>query len=202
MATLAVLPTVWVRDLSLLSYISAGGVVASVLVVLGLCWFGLVDNVGFHHKGTTLSLSTLPVAIGLCGYCNSGHAGFSNICTSMAKPNQFPSVLLACFGICSLMYAGTAVVGYTMFGEATESQFTLNLPKDLIASKIAVWTTVYAQQNHRTSLVISTLIVGLSIPFFGLLMSLIGSLLTMLVTLILPPACYLSILRGKVSRIQ
>ncbi|KAH1064620.1 hypothetical protein J1N35_029607 [Gossypium stocksii] len=54
----------------------------------------------------------------------------------------------------------------------------------------------------RTSLVISTLIVGLTIPFFGLVMSLIGSLLTMLVTLILPPACYLSILRGKVTRIQ
>ncbi|XVF75574.1 hypothetical protein PTKIN_Ptkin13bG0197900 [Pterospermum kingtungense] len=54
----------------------------------------------------------------------------------------------------------------------------------------------------RTSLVISTLIVGLCIPFFGLVMSFIGSLLTMLVTLILPPACYLSILRGKVTRIQ
>ncbi|XVE75388.1 hypothetical protein DITRI_Ditri12bG0090400 [Diplodiscus trichospermus] len=54
----------------------------------------------------------------------------------------------------------------------------------------------------RTSLVISTLIVGLTIPFFGLVMSLIGSLLTMLVTLILPPACYLSILRSRVTRIQ
>ncbi|XVF83135.1 hypothetical protein PTKIN_Ptkin16aG0109200 [Pterospermum kingtungense] len=54
----------------------------------------------------------------------------------------------------------------------------------------------------RTLLVISTLIVGVSIPFFGLVMSLIGSLLTMFVTLIIPPACYLSILRGKVTRIQ
>ncbi|KAK8643344.1 hypothetical protein V6N13_012647 [Hibiscus sabdariffa] len=232
MATLAVLPTVWLRDLSVLSYISAGGVVASIMVVLCLFWVGLVDKVGFHNKGTPLNMATLPVAVGLYGYCYSGHAVFPNIYTSMAKPNQFPSVLLACFAICSLLYAGTAVMGYTMFGEATESQFTLNMPKDLIASKIAVWTTVvnpftkYALtmspvamsleelipsshlKSHiyailiRTSLVISTLIVGLSIPFFGLVMSLIGSLLTMLVTLILPPACYLSILRGKVTRIQ
>ncbi|XVE75387.1 hypothetical protein DITRI_Ditri12bG0090300 [Diplodiscus trichospermus] len=143
MTTLAVLPTVWLRDLSVLSYISAGGVVASILVVLCLFWVGLVDQVGFHNKGTTLNLSTLPVAIGLYGYCYSGHAVFPNIYTSMAKPNQFPSVLLACFGICSLLYAGTAIMGYTMFGEATESQFTLNMPKDLIASKIAVWTTVH-----------------------------------------------------------
>ena len=33
-------------------------------------------------------------------------------------------------------------MGYKMFGESTMSQFTLNLPQDLVASKIAVWTTV------------------------------------------------------------
>lgn len=54
----------------------------------------------------------------------------------------------------------------------------------------------------RTALVISTLLVGLTVPFFGLVMALIGSLLTMLVTLILPCACFLSILRGKITRFQ
>ncbi|CAH8376219.1 unnamed protein product [Eruca vesicaria subsp. sativa] len=229
LTTIAVLPTVWLRDLSLLSYISAGGVIASVLVVLSLFWIGLVDEVGIHSKGTTLNLSTLPVAIGLYGYCYSGHAVFPNIYTSMANPNQYPSALLTCFTICTLMYAGVAIMGYTMFGEATESQFTLNLPQDLVATKIAVWTTVkstYAltlspvalsleelipsrhNKSHwyaigiRTALVFSTLLVGLAIPFFGLVMSLIGSLLTMLVTLILPPACFLSIVRRKVTRTQ
>ncbi|KAI5575306.1 hypothetical protein POPTR_010G226000v4 [Populus trichocarpa] len=232
MTTLAVLPTVWLRDLSVLSYISAGGVIASVLVVLCLFWIGLIDNVGIHSEGTVLNLGTLPVAIGLYGYCYSGHAVFPNIYTSMAQPNRFPAVLLACFGLCTLMYAGVAYMGYTMFGEKTESQFTLNLPQDLVASKVAVWTTVvnpftkYAltmspvamsleeliPSNHmkshmyaiciRTALVISTLLVALSIPFFGLVMSLIGSLLTMLVTLILPCACFLSILRGKATRFQ
>lgn len=232
MTTLAVLPTVWLRDLSVLSYISAGGVIASVLVVLCLFWIGLIDNVGIHSEGTVLNLGTLPVAIGLYGYCYSGHAVFPNIYTSMAQPNRFPAVLLACFGLCTLMYAGVAYMGYTMFGEKTESQFTLNLPQDLVASKVAVWTTVvnpftkYAltmspvamsleeliPSNHmkshmyaiciRTALVISTLLVALSVPFFGLVMSLIGSLLTMLVTLILPCACFLSILRGKATRFQ
>uniref|UniRef100_A0A6N2LZU0 Amino acid transporter transmembrane domain-containing protein n=1 Tax=Salix viminalis TaxID=40686 RepID=A0A6N2LZU0_SALVM len=252
MTTLAVLPTVWLRDLSVLSYISAGGVIASVLVVLCLFWIGLVDNVGIHSKGTALNLGTLPVAIGLYGYCYSGHAVFPNIYTSMAHPDRFPCTSLSMlpefssipyfmfprfrypcsFGVCTVMYAGAAYMGYTMFGEETESQFTLNLPHDLVASKIAVWTTVvnpftkYAltmspvamsleeliPSNHmkyhmyaiciREALVISTLLVALSIPFFGLVMSLIGSLLTMLVTLILPCACFLSILRGKATRFQ
>ncbi|RHN81465.1 putative amino acid transporter, transmembrane domain-containing protein [Medicago truncatula] len=140
-AALAVLPTVWLRDLSVLSYISAGGVIASVLVVLCLLWIG-IEDVGFQRSGTTLNLGTLPVAIGLYGYCYSGHAVFPNIYTSMAKPNQFPAVLVACFGVCTLLYAGGAVMGYKMFGEDTLSQFTLNLPQDLVATKIAVWTTV------------------------------------------------------------
>uniref|UniRef100_A0A1J3HKX4 Vacuolar amino acid transporter 1 n=2 Tax=Noccaea caerulescens TaxID=107243 RepID=A0A1J3HKX4_NOCCA len=232
LTTLAVLPTVWLRDLSILSYISAGGVIASVLVVLCLFWIGLVDEVGIHSKGIPLNLATLPVSVGLYGYCYSGHGVFPNIYTSMAKPSQFPAVLLTCFGICTLMYAGVAVMGYTMFGEATESQFTLNMPQDLVASKIALWTTVvnpftkYAltlspvamsleellPSNHgksrfyaiaiRSALVFSTLLVGLAIPFFGLVMSLIGSFLTMLITLILPPACFLSILRTKVTPTQ
>ncbi|KZV24260.1 vacuolar amino acid transporter 1 [Dorcoceras hygrometricum] len=239
MTTLAVLPTVWLRDLSVLSYISAGGVVASILVVACLFWAGLVDHVGFQTKGTVLNLSTLPVAIGLYGYCYSGHAVFPNIYTSMAKPSQYPYVLLTSFGICTVLYAGVAVFGYTMFGESTQSQFTLNMPQDLVTSKIAVWTTsrlfcfvytltmiTYALTMSpvamsleelipssrtksymysiiiRTALVISTLVVGLSIPFFGLVMALIGSLFTMLVTLIIPCACYLSILRGKINLFQ
>ncbi|KAG5237758.1 amino acid transporter AVT1C [Salix suchowensis] len=205
MTTLAVLPTVWLRDLSVLSYISAGGVVASVLVVLCLFWIGLVDNVGIHSKGTALNLGTLPVAIGLYGYCYSGHAVFPNIYTSMAKPDRFPAVLLACFGVCTVMYAGAAYMGYTMFGEETESQFTLNCP--MIYQPFTKYALTMSPSHMyaiciRTALVISTLLVALSIPFFGLVMSLIGSLLTMLVTLILPCACFLSIVRGKATRFQ
>ncbi|KAK9750228.1 hypothetical protein RND81_02G181300 [Saponaria officinalis] len=230
--TIAILPTCWLRDLSILSYISAGGVVASVLVVLCLFWVGLVDKVDFAGKGSVLNLPTLPVAIGLYGFLYSGHAVFPNIYSSMANPRQYPVVLLTSFAICTLMCGGAAVLGYLMFGESTESQFTLNLPPDLFASKLALWTTVvnpftkYALtlspvamcleelipsrhlKSHlypiliRTALVISTLLVGLSIPFFGLVMALIGSLLTMLVTFILPCACYLSILRDKVTYLQ
>lgn len=230
LATLVVLPTVWLRDLSVLSYISAGGVLASATAFLCLIWAGLIDDVGFHNEGTALNLSTLPVAIGLYGYCYAGHAVLPNIYSSMEKPSQFPLVLFTCFGICTLMYAGVAVTGYKMFGEFTRSQFTLNMPHNLVASKIAVWTTVvnpltkYAltmipvsmsmeeliprNKSHiysiliRTTLVISTLIVGLTIPFFGLVMALIGSLLTMLISLILPCACSLRILKGKVTRSQ
>ncbi|KAI4370667.1 hypothetical protein MLD38_018991 [Melastoma candidum] len=142
-AVLAILPTVWLRDLSVLSYISAGGVLASIMGVLCLFWLGLVDRVGFHSESTTtINLATLPVAIGLYGYCYSGHAVFPNIYTSMANPSQYPSFLATCFLICTLMCAGVGILGYLMFGDMTRSQFTLNMPQEYVASKIAVWTTV------------------------------------------------------------
>ncbi|XP_039145241.1 amino acid transporter AVT1B-like [Dioscorea cayenensis subsp. rotundata] len=226
-----VLPTVWLRDLSLLSYLSAGGVTASVIAVLCLLWVGTVDKVGFHPGGTPLDLANLPVALGLYGFCFSGHSVFPNIYSSMRTPSEFPSVMFYCFLICTIVYSGVAVLGYMMFGEFTKSQFTLNLPPEFVASKLAIGTTVvnplskYAltmtpvalsleeilPSNHqsrpvvlviRTLLVLSTLIVALKVPYFGFVMALLGSIFTMLVALILPCACYLSIQRRSTNYLQ
>uniref|UniRef100_A0A0D9YKY3 Amino acid transporter transmembrane domain-containing protein n=2 Tax=Oryza glumipatula TaxID=40148 RepID=A0A0D9YKY3_9ORYZ len=192
LTTLIVMPTTWLRDLSCLSYLSAGGVIASILVVVCLCWVGVVDHVGFENKGTALNLPGIPIAIGLYGYCYSGHGVFPNIYSSLKNRNHI--------GLSSILFAGAAVMGYKMFGESTESQFTLNLPENLVVSKVAVWTTKYANIIMlRSSLVVSTLLIALSVPFFGLVMALVGSLLTMLVTYILPCACFLAILKRKVT---
>ncbi|KAE9592422.1 putative amino acid transporter, transmembrane domain-containing protein [Lupinus albus] len=141
-ATLAILPTVWLRDLRILSYISAGGVIASIVVVFCLFWGGILDNVAIPSQRSTFNLATFPVAMGLYGYCYSGHAVFPNLYTAMANRNQFPAVLLTCFAICTTMYVGVAVMGYLMFGDATLSQYILNMPQSLVSTKIAVWTTV------------------------------------------------------------
>jgi solute carrier family 32 (vesicular inhibitory amino acid transporter) len=71
----------------------AGGVFASILGVICLFWVGVVDNVGFENKGTALNLPGIPIAIGLYGYCYSGHGVFPNIYSSLKKRNQFPSIL-------------------------------------------------------------------------------------------------------------
>lgn len=73
---------------------AVGGVIASVLVVITLFWVGTVDQVGFHNKGTPLNLSGIPIAIGIYGYCYSGHAVFPNIYSSLKKQSQYPSVIL------------------------------------------------------------------------------------------------------------
>ncbi|KAK8935677.1 hypothetical protein KSP39_PZI013060 [Platanthera zijinensis] len=227
--TLIVLPSTWVRDFSMISYISAGGVIASVLVVACLFWLGLVDNIGYKNEGSLINLSGISIAIGLYGYSYSGHAVFPNIYSSLKKKSEFPAVLFTSFAISTLLFAGVAVMGSMLFGDATQSQFTLNMPHEFVVSKIAVWTTVVnpitkysltlapmalsleelipkdQQKSHwysiviRTALTISTLLVAMSVPFFGLVMALVGSSLTMLLALILPCICFLSIARRKAT---
>ncbi|CAL0328474.1 unnamed protein product [Lupinus luteus] len=147
-ATLLVLPTVWLRDLRILSYISAGGVLASVLVVACLFWAGLLDNVAIPSQRSTLNIGTFPVAMGLYGFCFAGHAVFPNIYSAMANRKQFPAVLCTCFALATCLYLGVAVMGYLMFGDNTLSQYTLNMPQSLVATKIAVWTTLVKASKH------------------------------------------------------
>ncbi|BAH92517.1 Os04g0201500 [Oryza sativa Japonica Group] len=181
----------------------AGGVIASIVIVACLFWVGLVDHIEAKDEGTALNLPGIPIAVGLYGYCYSGHGVFPNIYSSMKKRSQFPAVIFTCIALSTVLFAGAAIMGYIMFGESTESQFTLNLPSNLVASKIAVWTTTYSNiVMLRSALVLSSLIVALSVPFFGLVMSLVGSFLTMFVAYILPCACFLAILRRTVTWYQ
>ncbi|CAK8541686.1 unnamed protein product [Lathyrus sativus] len=232
-AALLVLPTVWLRDLSLLSYISAGGIFASILVALCLFWAGAVNQVGLiNPRMKILDIKNISVSIGLFGYGFAGHAVFPNVYSSMKDQSKFPLILYISVAFSLVMYVSVGVVGYLLFGDKVESQFTLNMPKELSASKIAIWTTVvtplakyaltllpivssieelvtsprlscYAMSIViRTALVLASLVVALSFPYFGSVMALIGSLMSMIVAIIYPCACYLKLHSGRVSNIQ
>uniref|UniRef100_A0A6N2KD64 Amino acid transporter transmembrane domain-containing protein n=1 Tax=Salix viminalis TaxID=40686 RepID=A0A6N2KD64_SALVM len=110
---LIVLPTVWLRDLRVISYLSACGVLATVTIVLCMILAGTVDGVGFHENGPTVKWSGIPFVIGVHGFLLS-----------------------------FVFYGGVATLGFLMFGEHTLSQITLNMPAQPLTSKIALWTTV------------------------------------------------------------
>ncbi|KAM0059800.1 putative amino acid transporter, transmembrane domain-containing protein [Helianthus debilis subsp. tardiflorus] len=231
-STLVILPTVWLRNLSLLSYISAGGVVTLAAVVLCLLWLGMVDGMEYHPIRTALNLGNLPVAVGLIGFCYGSHSVFPNIYTSMKEPSRYPSALLISFCVSFVMYTAVGIYGYLMFGDSVKSQFTLNMPTHYVSSKVAAWTVVVApitkfaltltpiaygieellppaQQNSyaasmmiRTALMILILLVALTVPYFGVVMALTGSVLEMLVSIIFPCACYLRLLHGHTTTVE
>ncbi|KAL2329977.1 hypothetical protein Fmac_017558 [Flemingia macrophylla] len=222
LVALIILPTVWLDNLSLLSYVSASGVFASIVIILSISWTATFDGVGFHQKGTLVNWNGIPTAVSLYAFCYCAHPVFPTLYNSMTNKHQFSNVLLVCFVLTTAGYASMAIIGYLMFGPQVESQVTLNLPLNKLSSKLAIYTTLVnpiskfalmatpitnalkdllpvTYKNRVTSilvstvLLISTTIVALTVPFFGSLMSLVGAFLSVTASILLPCLCYLKI---------
>ncbi|OMO58188.1 Integrase, catalytic core [Corchorus capsularis] len=93
LTSLVVLPTTWLKSLGLLAYVSAGGVLASLILVGCIFWVGAVDGVGFHENGVLHNWTRMPTAISIFTFCYCSHTVFPTLCGSMKDKRQFSKVI-------------------------------------------------------------------------------------------------------------
>ncbi|CAL8141282.1 unnamed protein product [Prunus armeniaca] len=89
---LIILPTVWLDNLSLLSYVSASGVLASAIILGSILWIGSFDGIGFHQAGSPVNWNGIPTAVSLYAFCYCAHPVFPTLYTSMKNKHQFSNV--------------------------------------------------------------------------------------------------------------
>jgi len=102
LAGILILPTMWLSNLGVMSYVSACGVLSSLVVVVCVLCVGVTKGVGFHGKGSLINLEGVPTALSLYAFCYGAHAMFPSIYNSMRKKNQFSKVSFGFFSITSM----------------------------------------------------------------------------------------------------
>ncbi|XP_056684697.1 amino acid transporter AVT1I [Spinacia oleracea] len=228
---LLITPSVWLSNISILSYISATGVIASVMIIISVLWVGTFEGIGFHSKGELLNWSGIPTAVSLYGFCYCAHPVFPTLYHSMKKKHNFSKVLLLCFVCMTISYASIAIFGYLMFGSKLNPEITLNLPIEKLSSKVAIYTTLVSPLSKyalmlepvasateswfpnyhkkrsfriliRTALVASQAIIALNLPFFGHFISLVGSFLSVTASITIPCLCFWKISGSRLGSEQ
>lgn len=90
---LVILPSMLLTDLSILSYVSAMGVITCIVILGSIFCVGAFGGVGFHAKGTLLNVDGIPTAVSLYIVGFGGHPAVPSIYISMRERCHFSKVL-------------------------------------------------------------------------------------------------------------
>lgn len=91
-AVLVALPTLWLRDLSSISFLSFGGIVMSLLIFVTIACTAAFGGVRGNHSIPLLQLRKIPGISGLYIFSYAGHIVFPNLYTAMKDPSKFTKV--------------------------------------------------------------------------------------------------------------
>ncbi|XP_022026602.1 amino acid transporter AVT1H [Helianthus annuus] len=142
LAVLVALPSLWLRDLSSISFLSTGGIIMSMLIFVTVVCTAVFGGVSANHAIPALRLRNIPHISGLYIFGYGGHIVFPDIHRAMKDPSKFTKVSIVSFTFVTLLYTSLAFMGAKLFGPEVNSQITLSMPRGLVFTKIALWATV------------------------------------------------------------
>ncbi|KAG4376965.1 hypothetical protein GLYMA_18G004500v4 [Glycine max] len=143
-AVLIAMPSLWIRDLSSISFLSSVGILMSLLIFLCVAATALLGYVQSNHTIPVLHLHNIPSVSGLYVFGYGGHIVFPELYTAMKDPSKFTKVSIVSFAVVTAIYTTLGFMGAKMFGKDVKSQITLSMAPEHIVTKIALWATVVA----------------------------------------------------------
>ncbi|XP_051118302.1 amino acid transporter AVT1H [Andrographis paniculata] len=141
-AVLVALPSLWLRNLSSISFLSTVGILMSLVIFVTVSCTAFFGGVKANHHIPVLQLHKIPSVFGLYVFSYAGHIVFPNIYTSMKDPSKFTKVTIVSFSTVTCLYTALAFTGAALFGAQVNPQITLSMPRNLVVTKIALWATV------------------------------------------------------------
>lgn len=105
--SLIILPSVWLRDLSALSFTSMWCIASSLLLLVAVLLAATINHIGFHHPLPFLNIKGVPIAAGLYAFSYGGTSVFPSIYKSMKDPSKFTQVYCFFFFISILLTMST-----------------------------------------------------------------------------------------------
>ncbi|GLU08701.1 hypothetical protein SLE2022_255980 [Rubroshorea leprosula] len=143
-AVLVALPSLWLRDLSSISFLSSVGILMSALIFVSVACTAVFGFGGVKANKTipVLHLKKIPAISGLYIFSYAGHIVFPNLYKAMKDPSKFTKVSIASFASVTALYASLAFTGAKLFGPQVNPQITLSMPQHHFITKIALWATV------------------------------------------------------------
>ncbi|KAG1674282.1 hypothetical protein FOA52_013471 [Chlamydomonas sp. UWO 241] len=224
-AACVMIPTVWLPNLKSLSYLGFMGVSATCLCVMSVVYTFMTGNF-IPGAATDVALwSTLPLVFGIMTFCYSGHGVFPAIQASMQKPKEFPQVLNVAYLIVATCCTLIGTLGYYMYGSRALDVVIFNLPPGLLATaccctvlinpiaKFALTMEPVAAAATsatgaasglprlavRTAISVAILVAAKNLPFLAYVMALVGSFMTISVSVTFPAVCHLVLFKGQSS---
>lgn len=141
-AIFVAIPSLWLRDLSSISFLSTAGILMSLVIFVTVACTAIFGNIRVNHGIPALDMHNISAVSGLYMFSYGGHIVFPNIYSAMKDRSKFTKVSIVSFSIVTILYTTLAFMGSKMFGPQINSQITLSMPKNLIFTKIALWATV------------------------------------------------------------
>ena len=145
LCALAMLPTVFIKRLSIMAWLSMLAVLAVfviVFILLGFCLGG--SNSWAMENIPSFNLNKFPISLGIILFSYCGHTVFPGIEGSMQEPKKYKKVSHGAFSLVTAIKFLVGLFGCLTFGSRTQSIAILNLSSShgSILSKIATFLVI------------------------------------------------------------